>query len=77
MTTPLRSNFQVTRVFYASGKQAWRRDARADGKDGLMARGFYAVTLNGETFGPATTERKARDLAGAAQKAENMRHYGF
>lgn len=45
-------------VFYASGKQAWRPEARADGNGGLMARGWYLRTNQGRT-GPFTTARKA------------------
>lgn len=53
-----------TKVFYASGSQPWRQNARADGKGGLLAKGWYYMPLYSGSFGPFSSERKARVAAG-------------
>jgi hypothetical protein len=57
------------KVFYASGAQAWRGNARADGKGGLLARGWWLRTAKGALVGPFTTERKAENAYDPADDA--------
>jgi hypothetical protein len=59
----------ATKVFYASGAQAWRDNARSNGRGGLMARGWYLRTERGQLLGPFTTERKAADSYDPADDA--------
>lgn len=55
---------KVNRVVYASGKQAWRENARADGEGGLLVRGWYVYKQGKGRFGPFKTEKQANDFAG-------------
>ena len=56
----------LNKVFYASGEKG--KEVRADGKGGVMPRGWYAKTVttrihNGGTFGPFKTKTEANLIA--------------
>ncbi len=47
----------IVETFWASGASG--ELARADGKGGLLIRGYYARFNNGKLIGPSTTRPKA------------------
>lgn len=52
----------VVRVFYASGSKG--KSVRADGKGGLLARGWYVRKGDSPLIGPLKSRRAAEEAAG-------------